>query len=248
MKTTQLTPQQIFRFASAAIRIEKTGLGNRCKGPNYREVEFCPAYPKGNKGKIDKMISRLGRQYPLGKFAPIPKPSIRTLYAKKMWKLIKSRRTSVPTGMDEGELCLEHRSHGMTLMSADYKYKYSRAAGTWSQKGVWLMGQDDGGWVVRVPSSCHTVDDAIEWMTPIVVHNKISEGCHVPRQGDIWLIPMRIKEHDFGVIGGGSSHSPSVDGNTVTLSHPQHETLVATAPKGHKWRAVQAKQIGGGGD
>lgn len=248
MKPTTLTPQQTYRFASSLIRIRETGIKNWRETLDYSaRFDFSIVFPKGNKGRIEKMISVISRRNP-GKFAPLPKPTMTDLCAREMWKLIKSRGTSRPTGMDQWKLNLRHRSSGMTLMYANYKYKYSRAVGEWWQNGAWLMGKNDGGWVVRVPPSCQTVDDAIEWMTPAIVHKKISEGCTVHRQGDIWLIPMKIKEHDIGALGWGSDHKPTIDGDTVTLYHSQHETLVATAPNGHKWRAVLSKQIGGGGD
>lgn len=167
--------------------------------------------------------------------------------------LMRERGTSTPVQWDWSELYIsEVGDNGVVCLHAEYRLTYSKGYqlqyGKPLCKSSYLMGLDDGGWVVRIPATIEYVQEGIDWITPLAAKRATEKGLTVYRQGDIYLIPKRIKEHDLSLVVD-TSHTAIADGDTVIMTHPMHDTLKAVAPKGYKFRAIEGKEfIGGGGD
>lgn len=167
--------------------------------------------------------------------------------------LMRQRGTSTPVQWNWSNLYIvEVSANGVVCLHAEYRLTYSkgyqRQFGNPLCKASYLMGMDDGGWVVRVPSSIGSVLQGLEWITPLEVKKATEKGLPTHRQGDIYLVPKRLKEHDLSLIDG-TRHDATIDGDTITLTHPMHDDVTATAPPGYRWRVVFGKQfVSGGGD
>lgn len=129
------------------------------------------------------------------------------------------------------------------LIKASARVHYSNKFGDYWNNAAWLCGKDNGHYfVVRVASTCNTVQEAIDFMTPAAVSKAIAKGLKVKRQGDIWLIPS--KSYNTGEIEG-SRHILKVSKSNpkhAWLIHPEHKTIRLYSPH----IAVVGKRVSSG--
>ena len=165
------------------------------------------------------------------------------------WNQIQGRGISTPAGLeDPDQLLLIHRDKGrrMWLLSYEGWYKYSVKAGTWYQAACYLAGREDGQvWVVRVPSTVETVDEALDWLTPKAVKEAQSKGRWWARQGDVYLVEMpRLGHDDLDEIEYTRQVWRITPKGQRRLVHPQHKPIIV--PKKVRWvRAIRQRQIDG---
>lgn len=135
------------------------------------------------------------------------------------------------------------RNESGWLIKADKKIHYSNRFGDYWNSAAWLCGKDNGHYfVVRVTSTCNTVQEAIDFMTPATVSKAIAKGLKVKRQGDIWLIPS--KSYNAGEIEG-SRHVLKISKSNqkhARLIHPEHKTIRLYSPH----IAVVGKRVSSG--
>lgn len=135
------------------------------------------------------------------------------------------------------------RNESGWLIKADKKVHYSNKFGDYWNSAAWLCGRDNGHYfVVRVASTCNTVQEAIDFMTPAAVSKAIAKGLKVKRQGDIWLIPS--KSYNAGEIEG-SRHVLKISKSNpkhARLIHPEHKAIRLYSPH----IAVVGKRVSSG--
>lgn len=124
------------------------------------------------------------------------------------------------------------------LINAWEYIQYSRAFGSRRNEATWLCGYDDGHlFVVRVPSTIQTCQEAVNWLKPSEANKP-----GTVRQGDLWFIPTKRGSIDSIVRSClDTRHDPVItsDGQVMIL-HPEHNTLIL--PNDH-YKVVLGKRI-----
>jgi hypothetical protein len=107
------------------------------------------------------------------------------------------------------------------------------------QREGWLIGYDDGHlFCYRVPSTCSSIDEVLNWLIPAKV--KRAQKC--VRQGDFFFIPStKMKMEALK----GTNHVCEETEKGLRISHPQHGILEL---EGKNWEAVPVRAIRGRGD
>jgi len=102
------------------------------------------------------------------------------------------------------ELADRGRSEGRVvyLLRAEGWRYYSRRFGSRPAALAYLAGRDDSGyWAARVPGTCATVAEAVEWLTPADVARARAAGRRVLRQGDVYAIETTARADGAGDPG-----------------------------------------------
>jgi hypothetical protein len=120
--------------------------------------------------------------------------------------------------------------------------QYSRNSG-WFINRLFLVGKDsDSGWfVVQVPSTLETVEQALDWMKPAAVRKAKT----VKRQGDWFFYSTKRKPKGFNL--NDSSHQFRYTESGIEVFHMKGEHNCLILP-GHNWQAAQRKAITSRGD
>ena len=183
---------------------------------------------------------------------PIPaKERVSEYLVSLAWDEIVRRDISTPMGLESPtQLLLIDRDTNRRMWLLRYQgwYKYSRRAGTWYQEACYLAGrEDDQIWVVRVPSTVSTVDEALDWLTPRAVKEAQAKGRWTARQGDIYLVEMpRLGHDDLAAIDWTRHEWRVTPKGQRRLVHPEHKPIIV--PKRVRWvRAIRQRQIDGNG-
>jgi len=102
-----------------------------------------------------------------------------------------------------------------------------------------LFGVDDGHlFSVRVPSTCESIEEAIEFLKPAKVKKAEQQGRKVVRQGEWFFVESR-KEKNMTSKG---RHTVVRTETGFEISHPEHTTLMLV---GHNWEMVRnRRQVG----
>lgn len=123
------------------------------------------------------------------------------------------------------ELSVYDRQDGLWLLGAEGWRKYTRKYSAFATLR-YLCGIDDNGpWAVRVPGSCTTVEEALDYTIPAEVKRAHQTGRRVLRQGDVFAIEMRRDgKHEL-------PRGHRFDVATRTLTHEGgHETVMVPFP------------------
>lgn len=115
-------------------------------------------------------------------------------------------------------------TNSLTWLVGDSKWQnYSASHGSHLREIKWLFGIDESGpWAVRVPASCKTVREAIDWLKPAAVKEAEKEGRWVARQGDIYLVELKTNKVNIDDL----PESHRYDGETRTFYHDGHNPVV----------------------
>jgi hypothetical protein len=177
-----------------------------------------------------------------------PSPSINNRLYKHLKRIlnnqIRERNLDVPTGWNtfRARVVEYDKINRIWLITDNYKYHYSNRFGDWWVSGAFICGKDDNQyWACRVPSTCNTINDAIDWLTPAKVKNCIDSNKYYCRQGDIYLVQTRNKSDDVSNITYTRHIFKRFEDGHAELTHPQHKTVVI--PKGIYVRSCRQKQL-----
>jgi len=121
--------------------------------------------------------------------------------------------------------------------------EYTRNLGYY-REAKWLFGRDDAGyWAVRVPASCKTAREAIEWLKPAPVKRAEEEGRWVARQGDTYFVELKAGRDNLDELPRSHKYDPE----TRTFTHDRHAPV--TVPGNVKavrvYRQTQLRAEGG---
>ncbi len=108
------------------------------------------------------------------------------------------------------------------LVGREGYQEYTRSEGYY-RKAKWLFGRDDAGyWAVRVPSTCRTAKEALDWLKPAAVRQAEEEGRWVARQGDVYLVELKASRVNTNGLPGSHCY----DSETRTFYHEGHKPVV----------------------
>lgn len=187
--------------------------------------------------RVKDLQEELRRQYSLRETRDARRPAeyetdthtrIMALLCSICARQIRVRRLDVPTGYGGQALVVRHVSPGRRLWLCYYGawFEYSRSFGSRFLEAGYLCGRDDGQYfAVRVPSTCRTVDEALEWLTPGAVKKAQAEGRWVERQGDVWLVELKAGRDNVTAL----PRSHHYDRETRIMAHPQHGSVAVPA-------------------
>lgn len=141
--------------------------------------------------------------------------------------------TVIPGDNRDTHLDVAHRAGGLTLLRAEGWRYYSRRFGSRPATLAYLCGNDDNGrWAVRVPGTCTTVGQAVEFVEPAEVKKARAAGRGVLRQGDVYLVELKRGGDDLSALEG-TRHA--FDAATRTLHHSDdraaHGAVVVPWPR-----------------
>ncbi len=126
---------------------------------------------------------------------------------------------------------------GLALMYAEGWRFYSRKYGSRKASIAYLVGMDDSGrWAVRVPATCTTVADAIDWLEPPAVKRARAAGRRVLRQGNLYLVEVKRSGVDEDTTFGRHSYYH----RARVVLHPEHAPILV--PPG-RWTFVPQKAL-----
>jgi hypothetical protein len=161
-------------------------------------------------------------------------------------EIISNRRLSTPTGWQWNLLRFYEHRDGMTLVGAEYRYEYSRRAGSWWQGASYLVGHDDSGaWAIRVPRTIHTIREALEWSVPQAVRTAEDDGRKIYRQGDVFLVELRSGRDNLTALNP-TRHEIRPYRQGRALIHPEHSPVYLPKNTGPV-RAYVARSMEAGG-
>ena len=104
---------------------------------------------------------------------------------------------------------------------------------SWLYEHQWLVGRDEGRlWAVRVPATVASVAEGLAWLVPAEVKRAKAQGRGVIRQGDMYLIELKVARANLGALVG-TRHT--YDPQTRIVTHPEHAPAAVIA-----WRGVKA--------
>ena len=161
-------------------------------------------------------------------------------YGRSGWKHVEERELKcIGQGKSEGKT--------VYLLGCDgYRY-YSRRYGSGKAALRYLAGKDDSGlWATRVPGTCESVKDAIDFIVPSVVPKARAKKLRVLRQGNLYLVETpKAKNHidadsDWYFAGLSEYGSHTYYKNARVICHPEHTAL--RVPPG-RWQAVEQKSL-----
>jgi hypothetical protein len=177
-----------------------------------------------------------------------PSPSINNRLYKHLKRIlnnqIRERNLDVPTGWNtfRARVVEYDKINRIWLITDNYKYHYSNRFGDWWVSGAFICGKDDNQyWACRVPSTCNTIDDAIQWLIPEKVKKCINSNKYYYRQGDIYLVQTRNKSDNVSNILYTRHVFTRFEDGHAELTHPQHKTVII--PKGIYVTAYRQKQL-----
>ena len=105
--------------------------------------------------------------------------------------------------------------------------EYSRRVRSAEKSLALLGGRDDSGWwAVRVPGTCTTVAQALEWLMPADVRRARDAGRRVLRQGDVWIVE-RTRD---AMSGARLPWRHEWDGDARVLRHHGHAPVAVPFP------------------
>ena len=108
------------------------------------------------------------------------------------------------------------------LVGTERYQEYTSSKGYY-RKAKWLFGRDDAGrWAVRVPSTCWTVKESLDWLKPAAVRQAEAEDRWVVRQGDVYLVELKTSM----INTDGLPRSHRYDSETRTFYHEVHKPVV----------------------
>jgi len=153
-------------------------------------------------------------------------------------KHIRFRDRASQLSPEDGQVVHRDIANKHWLINAWEYTQYSRAFGSRRNEATWLCGYDDGHlFVVRVPSTIQTCQEAVNWLKPSEANKP-----GTVRQGDLWFIPTKRGSIDSIVRSClDTRHDPVIcsDGQVMVLHH-EHNTLVL--PNEH-YKVVLGKRI-----
>lgn len=120
-------------------------------------------------------------------------------------------------------------SSGLVLLRAEGWRYYSRRFGAKHATLAYLCGSDDGGiFAVRVPGTCKTVAEALDFLTPAAVRKAEQAGRRILRQGDIFIVETIRDCSQRSSADLPSGHAWEAE--TRTLTHGEHAPVEVPFP------------------
>lgn len=162
------------------------------------------------------------------------KPTLAGRLNRRLTELALDAAQQLPAGAEAKHFDVRHREDGLTLVVGSWWYEYSRRHGSRKHEVAILHGKEDGQrWSRRVPPSCATVTEALDYVRPAAVNAALADGREVLRQGDVWLVRLQRGRSNLDALRG-TNHE--LDG--TVLRHPEHGDVdLGEAP----WRAYLSK-------
>lgn len=162
-------------------------------------------------------------------------------------KQLKNRNLVTPYGFENKnavksrDILDRQTKPSLWILGVNYYAKYSSRASWWISASYLAGHSDKQDWAVRIPSTITTVQEALYWLTPRPVRQALEKGKEVYRQGDIYFVPVKLPENDFGVLRGTRHSVEEGEAGILKILHPQHPSVILDARI--TWRAYPQKQL-----
>ena len=194
--------------------------------------------PRGNKGKVQTELLDMAKHICQLKDArtkqkPVSGPSLKHRLTDFILgrakqeieaRSLQSRTWDYPDSIEDRKC---NHAGCFALVVKEGRYHYSNSYGDRWRRVCWLYGYTEGQrWAVRVPNTCTSALEALEWLKPAAIKKVEDQGRWVARQGDVYLVELKSGRDNLKALHG-TRHQ--FDKENRVLIHPQHTPVYVPA-------------------